>query len=273
MDNKEVMDMREYLKKYVNVYSFACLKSGLPCNEESLNETIGNAEIEFTYNEKSTGTFAVTTKSIGINKYNYDKNGQARNEFLLLHEFTHLCSGINKELYTDQMKFYEGLCERAKSVDGEYIDGYTAYFGIAALDEVLAQWTCEELNDTLRGVKRESEIYKKGPLGSKITFGTSFTGSGIYDIYSPLEEISINFLKSIGYKDMKDFATKILSSDKGIGELSDESFKKLCYLGVVCRAIYEEEKFVNSETMTKEDVEKAYSLLSELTPSSNGLNI
>ena len=271
MDNEEVMKMREYLRNFVETYVSACAKAELPSNEESLKKTIDNAKIEFIERSDTTGTFAVTTNSISINKVNFDKNSKERNNFLLLHEFTHLSSGINKELYIDQMKFYNDLCEKAKGIEGEYIDGYMAYFGIAALDEVLAQWTCEELNDAIRGVERQTETYKKGPLGAKVTFSTSFTGNRIYDVYSPLEEISIEFLKSIGYKDMKDFATKILSSDKGIGDLSDESFKKLCYLGVVCRAIYEEEKFVNSETMTKEDVEKAYSLLSGLAPSSNGL--
>ena len=272
MNNNEVLKLRNYLENYVDVYAFACSKVGLPCDSDSLKKTIENAEIELNENKNTTGTFAVTTKLISINKYNFEKNGQARNNFLLLHEYTHLNSGINKEIFSDQMKFYNGLCERASSIDGEYVDGYMAYFGITALDEVLAQWTCEELNDALRNEKRTTEIYNKGPLGSKINFETSFTGSGIYDVYSPLEKVSEAYLKSIGYSDLKTFAKEILSSDKGLGELDDNSFKKLCYLGIICRAIYEEEGFVqNQSTMMKTDVEKAFALLLGLPPAGNTL--
>ena len=66
-------------------------------------------------------------------------------------------------------------------------------------------------------------------------------------------------LQSLGYKDIREFATVVLASDKGIFDsIQGKDFEKLCQIGIICKAIYRENGFANA-IVSKEDVEQAYS--------------
>ncbi len=249
--------MREYLRKFTNRYITACDKANLPSNREMLENIIDSAKIDLLDMKGTSGTFCVNENYIGIIINNYMNNGEKRNEFLLLHEYTHLSSGLNKEAFSDRDSFSNELCARAARIGGEYITGTEAFYGYMALDEVLAQWTCEELNNP----KRETKKYNMGPLHAKVVFNTTFTSGDRYDIYSPLEEPAQKVLKLAGYSSIRDLAVKVLGAREGLGEVSDEIFKNICYLGVICHGIYEEQEFEETETISKKDIEKAYRLL------------
>ena len=63
----------------------------------------------------------------------------------------------------------------------------------------------------------------------------------------------------MGYKDIREFATVVLASDKGIFDsIQGKDFEKLCQIGIICKAIYRENGFANA-IVSKEDVEQAYS--------------
>ena len=259
---EEVLDMekiREYFKNFIDVYILAANKANLPSNRELLDDIIDNAKIEAYDLSDTTGTFAVNRKYIGIIMKNFMNNSSDRNRFLLLHEFTHFSSGINNELFLDQNALLERLNNEAQGVRGNNVSGVNAYYGMVAIDEVLAQWTCEELNDAIKARKREIHEFSRGPLESDVRFKSDFSDN---DIYSPLEPVVEKFIQALGYADFRDFATNFLASSKGIiDDIKGKNYEKLCQLGVICKAIYKEQGFSSRVTVSKEDVERAYDLL------------
>lgn len=260
--NSELLDIekiREYFKNFIDAYITATNKANLPSNREVLEEIIENAKIEAFDLPNTTGTFAVNRKYIGIITKNFMNNSSDRNRFLLLHEFTHFSSGINNELFLDQNALLERLNDEAHGVKGNNVNGINAYYGMVAIDEALAQWTCEELNDAIKERKREIHEFTRGPLESEVRFKSDFSDN---DIYSPLEPVVEKFIQALGYIDLRDFATNHLASSKGIiDDIKGRNYEKLCQLGVICKAIYREQGFSSKVTVSKEDVEQAYDLL------------
>lgn len=248
--------IREYFRSFLDMYVSAANKAKLPVNKERLESIIENAEFKTFEMPNTTGTFSVNRDLIQVIINNFRKNGSDRNNFLLLHEFAHLDSGVNEELFADQNALLQQLNDKAEKLQGKYTKGINAYYGIIAIDEVLAQWTCEELNDAIKDKKREIHEFTKGPLDSDVKFKSDFSDN---DIYSPLEPVVERLLQSLGYTDIRDFATNVLASDKGIvNSIDDKSFEKLCQIGIICKAIYKEQGFNDTLTVTKEDVEQAY---------------
>lgn len=69
-------------------------------------------------------------------------------------------------------------------------------------------------------------------------------------------------LQSLGYKDIREFASNVLASNKGVvNSIQGKNFEKLCMIGVICKAIYKENGFTNPGDVSKKEVEKAYSIL------------
>lgn len=251
--------IREYFRSFLEMYISAAEKAKLPVDKERLQQIIDNAEFKTFEMPNSTGTFSVNRNLIQVIMNNFRKNGSDRNNFLLLHEFTHLDSSVNEELFADQNALLQKLNEQAEKLNGKYITGINAYYGIIAIDEVLAQWTGEELNDALKEKKREVHEFTRGPLDSDMKFKSDFSDN---DIYSPLEPVVEKLLQSIGYKDIREFATDVLASDKGVVDsIQGKDFEKLCQIGVICKAIYKENGFNDTLSVSKEDVEQAYSSL------------
>lgn len=253
--------IREYFRNFIDVYCSAADLANLPVNRENLNEIVDNANFQTFEMPDTTGTFSVNRNLIRIIINNFIKNGSDRNNFLLLHEFAHLDSAVNKELFADPNALLKQLNDKIKCIQekDKHITDINAYYGIVAIDEVLAQWTCEELNDLLKDKKRESHEFSKGPLNSNVKFKSDFSDN---DIYSPLQSVVEKLLQSLGYTDIRAFATNVLASDKGIiDSFNNKNFIKLCHLGVICKAIYKEQGFNPKLQVTKEDVEQAYASL------------
>ena len=248
--------IRDYFRLFLNMYVSGVKKANLPVNKESLQTIIDTAEFRAFEAPNTTGTFSVNRKLIQIITNNFRKNGADRNNFLLLHEFAHLDSSVNKELFEDPKSLLKQLNEKAKYYHDNTVTGVNAYYGIIAIDEVLAQWTCEELNDALKGKTREVHEYIRGPLDSNVKFKSDFSDK---DTYSPLESVVEKLLQSMGYRDIRDFATVVLGSDVGIVDsINGKDFEMLCQIGIICKGIYKENSFVEGLTVTKEDVEQAY---------------
>lgn len=248
--------MRMYFREFVDAYSETAEKISLPVDKEKLKGIIDTAEFRTFENHDTSGTFSVNRRLIQVIINNFKKNGATRNNFLLFHEFTHLISPINEELFTNQNAIFQEFQKRAEEYNNEFVTGLNAYYGLVAIDEVLAQYTCEELNDAFCKKTRTSCEYTEGPLGAKVKYKSDFSDE---DIYSPLEEPVEAFMQKWGYKDLKDFAMDFLSSNKKLATMLDKhTFEKLCYIGIICKGIYKENKFVESLNVTSEDIQTAY---------------
>ena len=252
--------MRAYFKNFINVYVNTANKANLPVDKEKLETIIETAEFRTFENHSTKGTFSVNRKLIQAIINNFKSNGVARNNFLLFHEFTHLISPINEELFADQNAFLQKLEAKAEKNPYPFVNGFNAYYGVIAIDEVLAQWCCEEHNDAYHQKNRQVTEYSKGSLNADVKYKSDFSDN---DIYSPLEEPVENLVKKLGYDDLRGFANYVLSPDykSFIEGLDEKRFATLCQIGVLCKGIYKENGFNNTLTVTKEDIEKVYTLL------------
>ena len=248
--------IRQYFRGNIDLYVQAAKKVGLPADEENLQSVIDNAEIIIEDDESSKGTFSVNKKTIMVNMNSFKKNGSSRNTFLLLHEIAHLDSAVSSELFMDQSGLFQKLKATAQMSPGDDVSGLNAYFGIIAVDEVLAQWTCDELHAAIHKEERSVHEYSEGPLGSRVKFKSDFTKD---DIYSPLEEVVENLLHSLGFKDLREFACKALASDMSVVDMiQGDNFRALCQIGIICCAIYNENGFYDAKKVSREDVEHAF---------------
>lgn len=248
--------IRRYFRGNIDLYVQAAKKVGLPADEENLQSVIDNAKIIIEDDESSKGTFSVNKKTIAVNMNRFKKNGFSRNTFLLLHEIAHLDSAVSAELFMDQSGLFQKLKDTAQMTPGDDVSGLNAYFGIMAIDEVLAQWTCDELHAAIHKKERSVHEYSEGPLGSKVKFKSDFTKD---DIYSPLEEVVEKLLQSLGFKDLREFACKALASDMSVVDMiQGDNFRALCQIGIICCAIYNENGFYDAKKVSREEVEHAF---------------
>ena len=248
--------IRQYFRGNIDLYVQSAKKVGLPADEENLQSVIDNAKIIIEDDESSKGTFSVNKKTIMVNMNRFKKNGFSRNTFLLLHEIAHLDSAVSAELFMDQSGLFQKLKDTAQMTPGDDVSGLNAYFGIIAVDEVLAQWTCDELHAAIHKKERSVHEYSEGPLGSKVKFKSDFTKD---DIYSPLEEVVEKLLQSLGFKDLREFACKALASDMSVVDMiQGDNFRALCQIGIICCAIYNENGFYDAKKVSREEVEHAF---------------
>ena len=248
--------IRQYFRGNIDLYVQSAKKVGLPADEENLQSVIDNAKIIIEDDESYKGTFSVNKKTIMVNMNRFKKNGFSRNTFLLLHEIAHLDSAVSAELFMDQSGLFQKLKDTAQMTPGDDVSGLNAYFGIIAVDEVLAQWTCDELHAAIHKKERSVHEYSEGPLGSRVKFKSDYTKD---DIYSPLEEVVEKLLQSLGFKDLREFACKALASDMSVVDMiQGDNFRALCQIGIICCAIYNENGFYDAKKVSREEVEHAF---------------
>ena len=258
----KIEGFRTYAKKFIDLYVSGANKCNLPVDRENLESIVDNAEI-IGYKSEGSGTFSVNREKISVITNNFEKNGVDRANFLLLHEFSHLNNPISLELYSNQADLYQQFKKRAEGFDNPDVNGLNAYYGFVAIDEVLSQWVCEEINDVQNNKHRGVHSYEVGPLGSNFKYEADFSFyDGKPDVYSPLERFGEAFIRSLGYRDIRSFAENTLGTEKKISErINDKAFEIMCYIGIICKAIYKEEKFEENVSVTKEDVERAFDWL------------
>lgn len=237
---------RKFLFSLFKTYKECRKNMNVPLDEDSFQETLENIDITFWEcdDEKTTGTFNVTPTTFNVIRENFEKNGKERNLFLLQHEFTHLSSPLNKEIFGSRESMRAMLAEYKQMLEGknnDVISEYDVLRGAIAVDEVLAQWCCEESNDFLKHKTRERKTITQNIMGEYITVQTDFSDN---DIYSPLQQYVENLANNLGYEDLRSFASSILTEKKRLNDLiSPETVEQLGYIGILCEGIYQDNGF------------------------------
>ena len=244
IENKEEEEkIREYLMAYIKYYATAREKIGIPLDEEQLKNLIKEIQIELHEDDKTTGTFEVSQKEkfFRVVRNNFKKNGNKRNNFLMLHEMTHLSSKYNKELYTminDKMReFNEMKCIS----ENENISGWDVVYGLIAIEETLAQWCGEECNDAMNETKREKKKEEHRVLGTTVVATTDFSDK---DVYAPLQQYVEGFAKSVGFRSLSEFARAMITGEQSLfDKINEGNAEVLGYIGILCEGIYQENGF------------------------------
>lgn len=254
--------IREYLKLYVKTYVAARSRIGIPVDEEKLIELINSATIELFRDENMTGTFSVNQlkKWIAVIINNFKKNSKKRNDFLLLHEMTHLSSYNNLNMYTRQRddNSIAKFNEFEKIVINNDMSGTDVFWGVIAIEEVVAQWMAERCNEALGNSKKIIHKETHRILGTDIDVTTDFDNN---DTYAPLETYVEAFSKKIGFEDMKDFVRAVVTGEIDLFDYINESnIEYLGYIGILCEGIYQENGFSNPG-LPQSDIPKAINYL------------
>lgn len=254
--------IREYLKLYVKTYAAARNRIGIPVDEEKLIELIDSAIIELFKDENMSGTFSVNQlkKWIAVIINNFEKNGKKRNDFLLLHEMTHLSSYNNLNMYTrlrdDNQVAKFG--ESEKVINNSDMSGTDVFYGVIAIEEVVAQWMAEKCDEALGNGNRTSHKETHRVLGTDIDVTTDFDNN---DTYAPLETYVEAFSKKIGFDGIEDFAKAVVTGEIDLFDYINESnIEYLGYIGILCEGIYQENGFSNPG-LPESDIPKAITYL------------
>lgn len=254
--------IREYLKLYVKTYAAARNRIGIPVDEDKLIELIDSATIELFKDENMTGTFSVNQlkKWIAVVVNNFEKNGRKRNDFLLLHEMTHFSSYNNLNMYTrlrdDNQVAKFG--ESEKVINNSDMSGTDIFYGVIAIEEVVAQWMAERCDEALGNGNRTSHKETHRVLGTDINVTTDFDNN---DTYAPLETYVEAFSKKIGFSSIEDFAKAVVTGEIDLFDYINESnIEYLGYIGILCEGIYQENGFSNPG-LPESDIPKAITYL------------
>lgn len=254
--------IREYLKLYIKTYAAARNRIGIPVDEEKLTELIDCVTIELFKDENMTGTFSVNQlkKWIAVIVNNFEKNGKKRNDFLLLHEMTHLSSYNNLNMYTrlrdDNQVAKFG--ESEKVINNSDMSGTDVFYGVIAIEEVVAQWMAEKCDEALGNGNRTSHKETHRVLGTDIDVTTDFDNN---DTYAPLETYVEAFSKKIGFSSIEDFAKAVVTGEIDLFDYINESnIEYLGYIGILCEGIYQENGFSNPG-LPESDIPKAITYL------------
>ena len=254
--------IREYLKLYIKTYVAARNRIGIPVDEEKLTELIDCVTIELFKDENMSGTFSVNQlkKWIAVIINNFEKNGKKRNDFLLLHEMTHLSSYNNLNMYTrlrdDNQVAKFG--ESEKVINNSDMSGTDVFYGVIAIEEVVAQWMAEKCDEALGNGNRTSHKETHRVLGTDIDVTTDFDNN---DTYAPLETYVEAFSKKIGFSSIEDFAKAVVTGEIDLFDYINESnIEYLGYIGILCEGIYQENGFSNPG-LPESDIPKAITYL------------
>ena len=254
--------IREYLKLYIKTYVAARNRIGIPVDEEKLAELIDSVTIELFKDENMSGTFSVNqlNKWIAVIINNFEKNGRKRNDFLLLHEMTHLSSYNNLNMYTrlrdDNQVAKFG--ESEKVINNSDMSGTDVFYGVIAIEEVVAQWMAERCDEALGNGNRTTHKETHRVLGTDINVTTDFDNN---DTYAPLETYVEAFSKKIGFDGIEDFAKAVVTGEIDLFDYINESnIEYLGYIGILCEGIYQENGFSNPG-LPESDIPKAITYL------------
>lgn len=254
--------IREYLKLYVKTYAAARNRIGIPVDEEKLTELIDCVTIELFKDENMSGTFSVNQlkKWIAVIVNNFEKNGKKRNDFLLLHEMTHLSSYNNLNMYTrlrDDAQVAK-FGESEKVINNSDMSGTDVFYGVIAIEEVVAQWMAERCDEALGNGNRTSHKETHRVLGTDVNVTTDFDNN---DTYAPLETYVEAFSKKIGFSSIEDFAKAVVTGEIDLFDYINESnIEYLGYIGILCEGIYQENGFSNPG-LPESDIPKAITYL------------
>ena len=248
--------IREYLQTFIKTYAIARDRIGIPVDEKKLSDLIKNSTIELYKAENSTATFSVNplNKWIAVIAENFLLNGEKRNNFLLLHEMTHLSSFNHRNIY--QVERDEGLrrkFNRFVSVrENEDMTGTDVARGL------IAQYVAEKCDEVLGGEPREPHKETHGILGTDMNIYTTFAN---HDTYAPLENYVSKFAKKVGYKSIDDFIKDMVTGDADIFDFIDnDSAVYVGYLGILCEGIYQEHGYEDCG-LPESDIPKAIEYL------------
>lgn len=266
--------LRIFLLTLISSYKDARENMKVPVDSENLSNLIKKIKINFESRArtKTTGTFNVKHSEINVIKENFEDNSAKRNIFLLNHELTHLSSPLNKELYDDDGKISKSMqAEYDKMLEGKNnkdMSSFDVYMGAVAVDEVLAQWCCENCNDFMKNVntKRKKSLQSFTIMGEPLFASTDFSDK---DIYSPLQQYVEHFSSRLGFKTFKSFAKSILTGEKRLNDLvTPDTVEQLGYIGILCEGIYQDNKF-NNYGLPKTDIPIALNYLDDLKKASS----
>ena len=254
--------IREYLKLYIKTYVAARNRIGIPVDEEKLAELIDSVTIELFKDENMSGTFSVNqlNKWIAVIINNFEKNGKKRNDFLLLHEMTHLSSYNNLNMYTrlrdDNQVAKFG--ESEKVINNSDMSGTDVFYGVIAIEEVVAQWMAERCDEALGNGNRTTHKETHRVLGTDINVTTDFDNN---DTYAPLETYVEAFSKKIGFDGIEDFAKAVVTGEIDLFDyINENNIEYLGYIGILCEGIYQENGFSNPG-LPESDIPKAITYL------------
>lgn len=244
--NKE--KFRKFLMKCIVYYKEGREKIGIPFDSEEFEEKIRNINVEILDRTDTTGTFQVSQKRncFSVIQNNFINNGYKRNFFLLLHEFTHLDSKFNSNLPGSMAEIQK--YDEFESIKGnDDLSKVDVYNGFIAIDEVIAQWCCEQCNNALNNFNTDTSskmhYEKHSILGTEVGAETDFSD---HDIYAPLEQYVELFAKKLGYSNLRDFANSIINGEETVYEkINNENIEVLGYIGILCEGIYQENGFHN----------------------------
>lgn len=162
--------------------------------------------------------------------------------FLLLHEMTHLTSRFNNQLF-ERKDAFEEFSQYKKVQKNEDMTEWDVVRGLVAIEEVFAQWCCEKCDEAMTGNKKETKLEEHTILGTKINVTTDFSNK---DIYAPLEGYVEEFGKSLGFKNIEEFAKSMITGKEDLFEMINESnVERLGYIGILLEGIYQENGFAD----------------------------
>ncbi|MEE3324911.1 MAG: hypothetical protein VZR33_06200, partial [Methanosphaera sp.] len=181
-------------------------------------------------------------------------------DFLLLHEMTHLSSYNNLNMYTrlrdDNQVAKFG--ESEKVINNSDMSGTDVFYGVIAIEEVVAQWMAERCDEALGNGNRTSHKETHRVLGTDIDVTTDFDNN---DTYAPLETYVEAFSKKIGFSSFEDFAKAVVTGEIDLFDYINESnIEYLGYIGILCEGIYQENGFSNPG-LPESDIPKAITYL------------
>ena len=248
--------IKELFLGAVELYCDLRTKAGMPIDTEKFKKLIADKKVDIDYESDGDGIFNVLKSDtlIKVNWKSFERymktGGIEKIKFFILHELTHLSSKfaeqykiIKKENHLDKdwNNQYGDILSKEESDNDIFLSGWDATYGLVGIDEVLAQWTAEELNDIATGKKREKKKEKHSILGTEVEIETDFTD---HDVYAPLEGYVEHFAKTLGFKSLKEFANSIITGKANLFELINENnITELAYIGIICQGIYQENGF------------------------------
>lgn len=269
-NTRKANQLRIFLLTLANTYNDARNEMGITLNQEALDTVIRNMVINFEPKAKrnTTGTFSVTHSKMTVIKENFENNDSKRNIFLLNHELTHLSSPLNVEISDNKESMQNEYDKMLEGRNNQHISGFDAIMGAVAVDEVLAQWCCENCNDFLKNgnAKRRKKLIPFTIMDEYLIANTDFSNN---DIYSPLQQYVENFSSRLGFEDFHSFANCILTGEKRLNDLvTPNTVEQLGYIGILCEGIYQDNKF-NNFNLPKTDIPIALDYLDSLRKTSS----
>ena len=138
------------------------------------------------------------------------------------------------------------------------MSGTDVFYGVIAIEEVVAQLMAEKCDEALGNGNRTSHKETHRVLGTDIDVTTDFDNK---DIYAPLETYVEAFSKKIGFSSFEDFAKVVVTGEIDLFDYINESnIEYLGYIGILCEGIYQENGFSNPG-LPESDIPKAITYL------------